>query len=144
MTFLDGSEVSYLQTDPISEDIPYAVDRDIFVELYYIFVARAHRRKLNALKISLCDKPVELHMRRRHTELVCCLSRVLFVTCEKESNPRWSGRQQTGFMCCSRAILTSSHVTVCETSIIRLCNYLVLKNFRASNFHRCRPPANYF
>ena len=76
MTFLDGSEVSYLQTDPISEDIPYAVDRDIFVELYYIFVARAHRRKLNALKISLCDKPVELHMRRRHTELVCCLSRV--------------------------------------------------------------------
>ena len=86
VTFLDGNEVCYLQTDPVSEVIPCIYRRlgnfreekflSVKVSSSYIFIARAHRQKVNAPKISLRDKPVELCMRKRHTELVCCLSRV--------------------------------------------------------------------
>ena len=76
--------------------------------LSYIFGTRA--RKLNAPKINLrdnCKDRVECicDMGKWHTELnvlICCL------TCEKESNPQWSGQPRTGFMHGSRAILTLS------------------------------------
>ena len=69
-------------------------DREVKFSLSYIFVTRAHRRKLNVPKISLHEKPVKLHMRKRHTTKH---TRVLFVMCEKESNLRLVWKTTDGF-----------------------------------------------
>ena len=108
----------------------------------YIFIARARRRKLNALKISLRGKPVELHKRKRHTELnvlVCCLSRV-------RKRAIHDGMEDNRRVSCTAAKPSSlrHHITVREASIMRLCNYSALKIFHAFNFPRCRQPTKYF
>ena len=69
---------------------------------------------------------------------------MLFDTCEKESNPRWSGRPQTGFMYRSRAIFTLSlHHSTWVINNLGMLSFGV-ENFRASNFHHCRPPTKCF
>ena len=105
----------------------------------YIFVARVHWRKLNAPKMSLCDKPVELHMCKRHMELMCCLSRV-------RKTAIYDGLEDNRWVSCTAAEPSSLRplVTVREASIIQLCNYSELKNFCASNFCHCRLLMKYF
>ena len=75
-------------------------------------------------------------MRKQHTELnvlVCCLSRV-------KKRAIYDGLEDNRRISCTAGEPSSLHhyVTVREASIKRLYNYSALKNFRASNFRRCR------
>ena len=89
--------------------------------------------------MSLCDKPVELHMCKRHMELMCCLSRV-------RKTAIYDGLEDNRWVSCTAAEPSSLRplVTVREASIIQLCNYSELKNFCASNFCHCRLLMKYF